>query len=209
MKSFFANLRSAASMMAAMTLLFGFGYPLAMTGIAQAMFPVQANGSLVVRGGTVVGSALLGQSFEDPRYLIGRPSAVGYDAANSGGSNLGPSSRNLIEAVAGRVRKVRAIDGIDVPSVDRVTASASGLDPHLWRESALEQVDRIARLRGADRGKVREIVEAHEEGAYLGFLGESVVNVLLVNLALDEAFPPKTWPARDGLSQTEVPEGNE
>jgi K+-transporting ATPase ATPase C chain len=203
------NLRSAVSMIALMTVLLGLGYPLAMTGAGQALFPAQANGSLLARDGAVVGSALVGQAFTDPRYLLGRPSAVDYDAANSGGSNLGPTSRELIGVVRERAESVQTLDGIAAPPVDRVTASGSGLDPHLWPESALQQAERIARLRGADPAEVRAIIAGHVQGAYLGFIGEPVVNVLLANLALDEAFPPATWPATDRLARPEATTANE
>lgn len=200
-----ANLRPAVSMMAVMMLLLGLGYPLVMTGIGHALFSSRAGGSLIERDGVVVGSALIGQVFEEPHYLIGRPSAVDYDAANSGGSNLGPTSRALLASVAQRAEAVVALDGLDAPPVDRVTASGSGLDPHLWRQSALGQADRIARLRGADPAEIRAIIDSHVEGAYLGFIGEPVVNVLRVNLALDEAFPPTARPVETAPDQPGVP----
>lgn len=204
-----SNLRPAVSMVALMTLLLGLGYPLAMTGIGQYLFFAQANGSLIERDGTVIGSARIGQAFSDPHYLIGRPSAVDYDAAESGGSNLGPTNRTLIDSVTERTDGIRTLDGITVPPVDRVTASGSGLDPHLWLTSALGQVDRIARLRGADPDEVRTIIEGHVEGAYFGFIGKPVVNVLLANLALDEAFPPAVWPAGDGAGHLGEAAANE
>ena len=209
MNHLLANLRPAISMTALMTILFGLGYPLAMTGVGQLLFPVQASGSLLERDGIVIGSALVGQSFTDPRYLIGRPSAVDYDAANSGGSNLGPTSRALIVSVGEEVDEIRMIDGIDEPSVERVTASGSGLDPHLWPLGAFQQADRIARLRGAEPAEVRALIERHVESGYLGFIGEPVVNVLLANLALDEAFPPESWPEIGDLAQPEAAATNE
>jgi potassium-transporting ATPase KdpC subunit len=190
MTLFTSHLRPAAARTVVMTLLLGLAYPLAMTGIAQTLFPQQANGSLIERNGIVIGSSLIGQDFSDPRYLHGRPSAAAYDAANSTGSNLGPSSHALIEAVKERVQAVRTLDGTDRPGIDRVTASASGLDPHISIGSALAQADRIARLRGVEPDEVRRLLRAHVEGSYLGFIGEPVVNVLRANLALDATFTP-------------------
>ncbi|MBU2533815.1 MAG: potassium-transporting ATPase subunit KdpC [Alphaproteobacteria bacterium] len=191
MKLLIPNIRAAVSMTVLMTLLTGLAYPLAMTGVGQMLFPAQASGSLIKKGGTVIGSARIGQANSDPRYLLGRPSAGNYDAANSGGSNLGPSSRELIATVRDRVKVMHKLDGNMLPAVDRVTASGSGLDPHLSLAAALQQVGRIARLRGTEPRRVREILERYIEGAYMGVIGEPVVNVLLANLALDEAFPLK------------------
>jgi K+-transporting ATPase ATPase C chain len=194
MKLLLSHARPATSMILLMTLLLGIGYPLAMLALGQILFPGQANGSLIEKDGAVVGSEQVGQLWTDPRYLLGRPSAVDYDAANSSGSNLGPTNSTLIASVAGRVEAVRQADGVARPPVDLVTASGSGLDPHLTVESALLQAERIARLRGADLAQVQAIVLDHIEGNYLGFIGEPVVNVLRVNIALDAAFPPATSP---------------
>lgn len=185
-------LRPALLLLALFTALTGVIYPLAITGAAQVFFPDEANGSLVHRHGNVVGSALIGQSFEDPRHFWGRPSATGpqpYNAAASTGSNLGPNNPALAEAIAARVAALRAADpsnaGGAVP-VDLVTASGSGLDPHITPASAFYQVPRVARLRNLPETRVRALVEAHVEDRAFGALGEPRVNVLQLNLALDE-----------------------
>ncbi|MEW5762835.1 MAG: potassium-transporting ATPase subunit KdpC [Bacillota bacterium] len=171
------------------TLLTGLAYPLAVTGLAQALFPDRAAGSLVHRRGKPVGSALIGQDFRSPLYFHGRPSACGYDAAASAGSNLGPTNRRLLAAAAERAARVRRENGLPpeapVPG-DLVTASASGLDPHIGPEAALLQVPRVARARGLPEAEVRALVLRHVEGRQFGILGEPRVNVLLLNLALDE-----------------------
>ncbi|MBN8609393.1 MAG: potassium-transporting ATPase subunit KdpC [Deltaproteobacteria bacterium] len=186
-------LRPASVLFALLTVLTGVVYPLLVTGIAQLVFPEQANGSLVLRDGEVVGSALIGQHFDDPAYVWGRPSATGtfaYDASASTGSNQGPLNPALREAVASRVAALReASPGSTEPvPVDLVTASGSGLDPHISPAAALHQVSRVARARGVEVSRVRAIVEANVEQRTLGLLGAPRVNVLFVNLALDEAF---------------------
>ena len=186
-----AHLRPALTSLLLFTLVTGVAYPLLVTGIAQAVFPSQANGSLVVRDGKVVGSALIGQPFDDPKYFWSRPSATspfGYNAGASSGSNLSPTNPDLIKAVQGRVDALRAADpGNTSPvPVDLVTASGSGLDPHISPAAALYQVRRVARARKLDPAAVQQLVEQHIEGRSLGFLGEPRVNVLALNLALDK-----------------------
>jgi K+-transporting ATPase ATPase C chain len=183
------TVRPALVLLFLLSLLLGVAYPLAVTGVAQVAFPRQANGSLIERNGQIVGSALIGQPFDDPRYFWGRPSATGpaYNGGASTGSNLGPSNPALAEAVKGRLEALKAADpGNPAPvPVDLVTASGSGLDPHLSPAAALYQVRRVARERGLDEVRVRELVEAKLERRALGVLGEPVVNVLDLNLALD------------------------
>lgn len=177
-------------MLLTMTLFLGFIYPLTTTGLAYLLFPRQAQGSLIYQDGRVVGSELIGQKFTNPRYFHGRPSVAGegYDATASGGSNLGPTNKKLLEAVGERLARTREENGLSrekmVPA-DLVTASASGLDPHISPEAAFIQVPRIARVRGIPEEKIRELVEQHIEGRQFGFLGEPRVNVLKLNLALD------------------------
>ena len=185
-----AHLRPALMILLLITLLTGVAYPLVVTGIAQTLFRAQANGSLVVKAGKPVGSTLIGQPFDDPKYFWSRPSATSPFADNAGsssGSNLSPTNADLVKTVQGRVDALRAADpGNDAPvPVDLVTASGSGLDPHISPAAALYQVSRVARARKLDPEAVRELVERHTEGRFLGFLGEPRVNVLTLNLALD------------------------
>jgi K+-transporting ATPase ATPase C chain len=186
-----ASLRTAVLMLLVMTVVTGLGYPLVMTGIAQVVFPREARGSLVMRDGKTVGSMLIGQPFDDPKYFWSRPSATSpfpYNAASSSGSNQGPTNPALHDAVKGRIEALRAADPGNTAAiaVDLVTTSASGLDPHISPAAALYQVGRVARARKLDEAAVRELVERHVEDRQWGLLGERRVNVLSLNLALDE-----------------------
>lgn len=173
------------------TLLCGVIYPLLVTGIAQLAFPHQANGSMLNREGKLIGSTLIGQPFDDPRYFWSRPSATTpfpYNAASSTGSSLGPANPALLEAVKARVEALRAADPdhkAAVP-VDLVTTSASGLDPDISPAAAEYQVSRVAKARNVDEGRVRQLVAEHTQGRHLGFLGEPRINVLELNMALDQ-----------------------
>jgi potassium-transporting ATPase KdpC subunit len=184
------HVRPAIVSLLVLTVVTGIAYPLVVTGIAQLVFPRQANGSLIVVDGKTVGSRLLGQPFDDPKYFWGRPSATTpfpYNAGSSSGSNQGPTNPELIKAVQARVEALRAADpGNTAPvPVDLVTASGSGLDPHISPAAALYQIPRVARARKLEPDAVRRLVEQHVEGRQLGFLGERRVNVLELNVALD------------------------
>jgi len=195
----FREIRPAIVVLVALTLVTGLAYPLAITGIAQVVFPGQAQGSLIERDGKVVGSALIGQDFTSDKYFHGRPSATTapdpkdptktvpapYNAANSGGSNLGPSNKALIDRVQGDLDKLKKENPSVAVPVDLVTTSASGLDPDISPEAALFQVPRIAKARNLPENRIRELVADQTEGRFLGLLGEPHVNVLLLNLALD------------------------
>lgn len=195
-----SQFRPAITLLLVLTLLCGGVYPLLVTGIGQAAFPAQAAGSLVTQGGpqgsVLRGSSLIGQPFSAPRYFWGRPSATApmpYNAAGSSGSNQGPLNPALADAVKGRIEALRAADPANrapVP-VDLVTASASGLDPHISPAAALYQIGRVARTRGAPRAALEDLVGRHTEQPLLGIFGAARVNVLALNLALDRAFPAR------------------
>ena len=181
-------------MLAVFTLLTGFVYPLLVTGVAQLLFPAQANGSLVTKNGSPIGSRLIGQDFIGDKYFHGRPSAAGqdgYDGTASAGSNLGPTNQALLQAVAERLNQVRQENGLSqaapVPA-DLVLASASGLDPHITPAAAYLQAARVSRARGRDVAEVERLIEAQTEGRLASVLGEERVNVLELNLALDESI---------------------
>lgn len=181
------HLRPALALTLFFTLLTGLAYPLAMTGLAQFLFPAAANGSLLTIGDTVIGSALIGQSFTAPAYLHPRPSASNWNAAGTGASNLGPTSALLVATVADRRVAWEAENAVPAP-IDAITASGSGLDPDISPETALAQADRIAAARAADPVAIRTLISDHIIGPTLGLYGEPRVNVLLTNLALDETF---------------------
>lgn len=183
-------LRPALSLFVLLSAITGLAYPLAVTGIAGAVFPEQAAGSLILQDGKPVGSSLIGQNFSDPKHFWGRPSATApqpYNAAASSGSNQGPLNPALVDAVKGRVEALRAADpGNTAPiPADLVSASASGLDPHISPAAALWQAGRVAKARGLTEAQITALVDAHTEGRQWGLLGEARVNVLKLNLALD------------------------
>jgi K+-transporting ATPase ATPase C chain len=194
------EIRPAIVVLVALTLITGLAYPLAMTGIAQALFPRQAQGSLIERNGTVIGSELIGQQFASDKYFHGRPSATTtpdpndstktvpapYNAASSGASNLGPSNKALIDRVQADIDKLKQENPSMPVPIDLVTTSASGLDPHISPEAALFQIPRIAKARNLPEERVRQLVADHTEGRLFGLLGEPRVNVLLLNVALDQ-----------------------
>jgi potassium-transporting ATPase KdpC subunit len=188
MRSFIrTQLRPAIAVLALLTVITGFAYPAAVTAIAQVAFPHQANGSFIVVNGTTVGSSLIGQSFDDPKYLWGRLSAAGkgYDGSASAGSNLGPTNKALIDRITADVDRMRAANGNGPVPVDLVTTSGSGLDPDISPAAAEYQVARLAAARGLSPDAVRAIIARHTAGSLFGFIGEPSVHVLEVNLDLD------------------------
>jgi K+-transporting ATPase ATPase C chain len=198
------EIRPAIVMILLMTVVTGLVYPLAMTGIATTVFPYQANGSLIEKDGKVIGSALIGQNFAKPGYFHGRPSATTdvdpkdpnktvpapYNAANSSGSNAGPTSKGLVERVQGDLKTLKEENPNAPVPIDLVTTSASGLDPDISPEAAMFQVPRVARERGLTEDRLRELVRQHTEGRFFGLVGEPHVNVLQLNMALD-ALPAR------------------
>jgi K+-transporting ATPase ATPase C chain len=194
----FQQLRAIIVVFVLLTIVTGVVYPLVVTGIAQVVFPHQANGSLIVRDGKFIGSELIGQAFDDPKYFWSRPSATSAfsnDASSSTGSNYGPTNPDQLKAVGDRVKALRDADPSKADAtknpvpVDLVTASASGLDPHISPAAAEFQIARVAKARGLSEDKIRDLVTTHTEGRTLGFLGEPRVNVLQLNLALDQLKP--------------------
>lgn len=189
-----SHLRPALTLFALLSVITGLAYPASVTGIAQLLFPSQANGSLIRDGERAVGSRQVGQSFSDARFFWSRPSAIDYDATTSSGSNHGPLNSALHDAVEGRITALRSAGGAagEAVPVDLVTASASGLDPHITPAAALHQVPRVARARSVDEGELRSFVRARVEPRTLGLLGEPRVNVLLLNLELERWDAPRS-----------------
>jgi K+-transporting ATPase ATPase C chain len=195
------EIRPAIVLIVALTLITGLVYPLVMTGLAQVLFPSRGNGSMIEKDGKVIGSALIGQVFAEDKYFHGRPSATNtpdpkdatktvdapYNAANSGGSNLGPTNKALIDRVKGDVDKLKVENASAPVPIDLVTTSGGGLDPHITPQAALFQVPRVAKARNMPEDRVRQLVNQNVEGRTLGLLGEPRVNVLALNLALDRA----------------------
>jgi potassium-transporting ATPase KdpC subunit len=193
------EIRPAIVLLVALTLITGLAYPLAMTGLAQVLFPARSNGSMIEKDGKAVGSALIGQVFAEDKYFHGRPSSTNtpdpkdpvktidapYNAANSGGSNLGPTNKALLDRVKGDVDKLKEENATAAVPIDLVTTSGSGLDPHITPQAALFQVPRVAKARNMAEDRVRQLVNENTEGRTLGFLGEPRINVLALNLALD------------------------
>jgi len=190
MKIWLSELRHSVAAVLSLAVISCGIYPAAVWILAQGLFPAKANGSLVMRSGAILGSRLIGQGFAESKYFHPRPSAAGqgYDASSSGGRNLGPTSKKLVDAVRQRIADYRAENNLNPDTIvpaDAVTASASGLDPHISLKNALLQTPRVARVRGLDEKAVRKLVETYSEGRDLGILGEPRVNVLMLNLALD------------------------
>ena len=193
------QLRPALVMIVALTAITGLAYPLAMTGVAGALFPHQASGSLIVENGTVVGSELIGQNFTDERYFHGRPSVtlgpdpadpsktttIPYNAVNSMGSNAGPGNAAMIERVKADLERLKAENPSQPVPIELVTTTGSGLDPHISPEAALFQAPRVAKARGVSEDQLKELIAEHTQGRIMGLLGEPVVNVLALNRALD------------------------
>ena len=185
------NFLIAILMTAVTTILLGVAYPLVVTGLAQVIFPRKANGQLIDHGGKVIGSRIIGQGFSAPEYFHSRPSAAGngYDAANSGGSNLGPTNQKLLDRVKGDVAAAQAENPATPVPIDMVTTSASGFDPHITPAAAEFQLPRVAKARGITIEQLRTVVAKHTETRQFGILGEATVNVLELNLDLNEHFP--------------------